>query len=554
MFFLDKIRQQKLLSLTLLIFTLSVGIVIGTLANTGVFAARAQNTTAPDATPLVIPPAVSQPNELSKLAKRLEPSVVNISTDYIPKQTSAGRNDRRPAPDQDEGDDEGAMDLFRRFFPNGPGGGGGGQPGMPQRAHKREATGSGFIVDKNGYILTNNHVVDKADHIKVKLPHDQTEYRAKLIGVDVETDVAVIKIEAGHALIPIKIGNSDAVQVGDPAVAIGSPFGLEATVTSGIVSATAREVAGSQQFQRFIQTDAAINPGNSGGPLLNINGEVIGINTAIATQSGGYQGIGFALPINTAVNVYNSIIRSGKMTRGSIGIQFTKYEKNGELLKALGLKEGVLVEKVTAGGPSDKAGMQSEDVIVAFNGKPVRDGDDLVGRVSQTPVGANATVTVDRGGKRIDLKLVIADREAQMLALDDSRYPKKNNEEEVTKVESQQQAKFGIKIRALNEAEKDSEALRDKKGIVIAQVIEGSFADDIGLQEKDVVVSINRQPVGSIEDVSRIQATLKVGDAVAFRVMRPNPNAGRGQSRSAAPSSSSPYVAFYVSGTLPASQ
>lgn len=556
MFFLDKIRQQKLLSLTLLVFTLSVGIVIGTLANTGVFAARAQNTTAPDATPLVIPPAVSQPNELSKLAKRLEPSVVNISTDYIPKQTSAEHNNRRPAPDQDDDDDEGAMDLFRRFFPNGPGGGGGVQPGLPQRAHKREATGSGFIVDKNGYIITNNHVVDKADHIKVKLPHDQTEYRAKLIGVDIETDLAVIKIDAGHSLIPIKIGNSDAVQVGDPAVAIGSPFGLEATVTSGIVSATAREVAGSQQFQRFIQTDAAINPGNSGGPLLNINGEVIGINTAIATQSGGYQGIGFALPINTAVNVYNSIIRSGKMTRGSIGIQFTKYEKNGELLKALGLKEGVLVEKVTAGGPSDKAGMQSEDVIVAFNGKPVKDGDDLVGRVSQTPVGTNATVTVDRGGKRIDLKLVIADRESQLLALDDSRYPKKNNEEEVTKVESQQQAKFGIRIRALNEAEKDSEALRDKKGIVIAQVIEGSFAEDIGLQEKDVVVSINRQPVGSIEDVSRLQATLKVGDAVAFRVMRPNPNAGRAQSRSAAPSSSSSsqYVAFYVSGTLPASQ
>ncbi len=558
MFFLDKIRQQKLLSLTLLVFTLSVGIVIGTLANTGVFAARAQNTAAPDATPLVIPAAVSQPNELSRLAKRLEPSVVNISTDYTPKQAVAGHNNRRSAPDQEEDEDEGAMDLFKRFFPNGPGGGGGGgggQPGLPQRAYKREATGSGFIVDKNGYILTNNHVVDKADHIKVKLPHDQTEYRAKLIGVDVETDVAVIKIDAGHGLIPIKIGNSDAVQVGDPAVAIGSPFGLEATVTSGIVSATAREVAGSQQFQRFIQTDAAINPGNSGGPLLNINGEVIGINTAIATQSGGYQGIGFALPINTAVNVYNSIIRSGKMTRGSIGIRFTKYEKNGELLKALGLKEGVLVETVNPGGPSDKAGMKSEDVIVAYNGKPVKDGDDLVGRVSQTPIGSNATVTVDRGGKRMDLKLVIADREAQMLALDDPRYSKKNSEEEVTKAESHQQAKFGIKIRALNDAEKDSEALRDKKGIVVAQVIEGSFAEDIGLLEKDVVVSINRQPVGSVEDVSRIQSTLKVGDAVAFRVMRPNPNAGRAQSRSgAAAGPSSQYVAFYVSGTLPASQ
>ena len=554
MFFLDKLRQRKLLSLTLLIFTLSVGIVIGTLANTGVFAARAQNATAPDATPLVTPPAVSQPNELSRLAKRLEPSVVNISTDYMPKPAAVGRNNGHPTPDQDEDGDEGAMDLFKRFFPNGPGGGGG-QPGMPQRAFKREATGSGFIVDKNGYIITNNHVVDKADHIKVKLPHDQTEYRAKLIGVDVETDVAVIKIEAGHPLIPITVGNSDAVQVGDPAVAIGSPFGLEATVTSGIVSATAREVAGSQQFQRFIQTDAAINPGNSGGPLLNINGEVIGINTAIATQSGGYQGIGFALPINTAVNVYNSIIRSGKMTRGSIGIQSKKYEKNAELLKALGLKEGVLVEAVNAGGPSEKAGMKSEDVIVAFNNKPVKDFDDLVGRVSQTPVGSNATVTVDRGGKRMDLKLVIADRELQMLALDNPRSPKKESEAEASKAELQQQAKFGIKIRALNDSEKDSEALHNKKAIVVAQVIEGSFAEDIGLQEKDVVVSINRQPVGSIEDVSRIQATLKVGDAVAFRVMRPNPNAGRAQSRPGAGSSTAnQYVAFYVSGTLPPSQ
>jgi len=531
MFFLDKMRQQKLLSLSLLIFTLSVGIVIGTLANTGVFAARAQNSAAPDATPLVIPAAVVQPNELSKLAKRLEPSVVNISTDYMPKAAVAGRNKGKPAPDQDEDDEEGAMDLFRKFFPNGPGGNGETPRNLPPRAYRREATGSGFIVDKNGYIITNNHVVEKADHIKVKLPHDQSEYRAKLIGVDVETDLAVIKIDAGHPLVPIKIGNSEAVQVGDGAVAIGSPFGLEATVTSGIVSATGREVAGSKQFQRFIQTDAAINPGNSGGPLLNINGEVIGINTAIATQSGGYQGIGFALPINTAVNVYNSIIRTGKMTRGSIGIQFTKYEKNGELLKALGLKEGVLVEKVNPDGPSDKAGMKPEDVIVAFNGKPVKDGDDLVGRVSESPIGSQASVTVDRGGKRMDLKLTIGDRDQQLAALDPTRQLKEPGEE-TSKAEAQQQAKFGITIRALSEAEKESEALQDKKGVVITQVMEGSFAEDIGLQEKDVVVSINRQPVGTIEDVRRIQGSLKVGDAVAFRVMRPNPGAGRAQSRS----------------------
>jgi serine protease Do len=551
MFLLDQMRRQKLLSLSLLIFTLSVGIVIGTLVNTGVWAAKAQNITAPDAAPLVIPAAVNLTNDLAKLAKRLEPSVVNISTDYTPKPGAAGRN-RRNAPYQHEDEDEGAMDLFRRFFPNGPGGNGE-QPrsGLPNRALRREATGSGFIVDKNGYIITNNHVVDKADHIKVKLPHDQSEYRAKLIGIDVETDLAVIKIDAGHPLVPIKIGNSDAVQVGDGAIAIGSPFGLVATVTSGIVSATGREVAGSQQFQRFIQTDAAINPGNSGGPLLNINGEVIGINTAIATQSGGYQGIGFALPINTAVNVYNSIIRSGKMTRGSIGIQFTKYEKNGELLKALGLKEGVLVERVNAGGPAEKAGMKSEDVIVAFNGKPVKDGDDLVGRVSQSPIGSNATVTVDRGGKRMDLKLIIADREEQLAAVDDPRYQKKSEGEEITKADAQQQAKFGISIRALNDTEKDNASLQDKKGVVITQVQEGSFAEDIGLQEKDVVVSINRQPVGSVDDVRRIQGTLKVGDAVAFRVMRPNPLAGRAPSRSAG---ASPYVGFYVSGTLPSTQ
>ena len=170
----------------------------------------------------------------------------------------------------------------------------------------------GFIVDKNGYILTNNHVIEKADAIKVKIPNDQDEYRAKLIGYDLETDLAVIKIDTKKPLTPARVGNSDAVQVGDWAIAIGSPFGLEATVTAGIVSATGRDIEGAQQFQRFIQTDAAINPGNSGGPLLNISGEVIGINTAIATQSGGYQGVGFALPVNTAAAVYNSIIRSGK--------------------------------------------------------------------------------------------------------------------------------------------------------------------------------------------------------------------------------------------------
>ena len=232
------------------------------------------------------------------------------------RQRPAPRRRGQPAPDEED-EDEGS-DLLRRFFGNrAPEG------ALPPRAFKRSATGSGFIVDKNGYILTNNHVIEKADTIKVKIPNDQDEYRAKLIGYDLETDLAVIKIEAHKPLAPARVGNSDAVQVGDWAIAIGSPFGLEATVTAGIVSATGRDIDGAQQFQRFIQTDAAINPGNSGGPLLNINGEVIGINTAIATQSGGYQGVGFALPVNTAAAVYNSIIRSGKMSRGSLAFNST---------------------------------------------------------------------------------------------------------------------------------------------------------------------------------------------------------------------------------------
>src|SRR5512140_3231797 len=324
---LETMRKQKLLSFTLLLFTLSIGIVIGTLLQSGVRAAGGQG--ASDATPLQIPDPVQLSTAFSQLAKRLEPSVVNITTDYIPKPTPSARNPRRQQT-PDPGDQEG-FDLFQRFFQSPFGGE---LQQMPQQ--RREGTGSGVIVDSKGYILTNNHVVDRADRIKVKFHGDTTEYDAKLIGTDRETDLAVIKINPPRSLPAVKIGNSDAVQVGDWAVAIGSPFGLEATVTAGIISATGRDIAGAQQFQRFIQTDAAINPGNSGGPLLNIRGEVIGVNTAIATQTGGYQGIGFALPVNTAVRVYNSVIQNGRVLRGSIGIGWDKVDKP-ELLKAAGL-------------------------------------------------------------------------------------------------------------------------------------------------------------------------------------------------------------------------
>src|SRR6185295_1907612 len=395
---LEKMRQQKLLSTTLLLVTLSIGIVIGTLVNTGVHAQRS-GTAAPDATPLVVPKAAQAGNEFTKLAKMLEPSVVNITADYTPK-LQEGKS-RKKSNDDDQGDDD-SSDLFRRFF-GGPGGG----DSSPQ-SQRREQSGTGFVVDKNGYIVTNNHVVEGVDRIKVKLHGDDTEYKARLIGTDRETDLAVIKIDAKHPLAPVTIANSDSVQVGDWAVAIGSPFGLEASVTMGIISATDRTSVG-QQFQHFIQTDAAINPGNSGGPLLNIKGEVIGVNTMIATQSGGSQGIGFALPINTVVRVYNDIIREGRVTRGSIGISWAPGTKL-ETLRALGEDHGVIVGEVKKGGPADKAGVKADDIILAINGQAVKNGDELVARVADIPVGTPTTLTVDRDGKKMEMKLTIQDR------------------------------------------------------------------------------------------------------------------------------------------------
>ena len=327
------LQKQKLLSFSLLLFTLSIGILIGTLLTHGVSAQK--GTGAPDATPLTIPDPVQLSTAFSQLAKKLEPSVVNITATSLPKQAAAASNRRRQPQvvPQDPGDEQG-FDLFRFFqSPFGD---------TPQGQQRRDGTGSGVIVDPNGYILTNNHVVEGADRLRVHLTGDPvgTDYEAKLIGVDVETDLAVIKIDAPGKLPAAKMGNSDAVQVGDWAVAIGSPFGLEATVTAGIISAKERNLPDARQFQHFLQTDAAINPGNSGGPLLNIRGEVIGINTAIVTSTNA--GVGFALPINTAATAYNQIIKSGKVVRGSIGVTLDAQAKP-ELLKVYGASQGAFV-------------------------------------------------------------------------------------------------------------------------------------------------------------------------------------------------------------------
>ncbi len=531
--FVQKVKQQKVLSATLMVATLAIGIVMGTLINTSVRADKGDKPVT-DATPLTIPSPVQLANDFTALVKKMEPAVVNISTVYEAKKQPAAtdrKQQRRPRSQDDEEGDEDGFDIFRFFRGPVP-------DSIPRQ--RREGTGSGFIVDPKGYIITNHHVVDNADKLIVKVHGDPVEYKAKLIGIDHEVDLAVIKIDAGKPLPFVSVGNSDAVQVGDWAVAIGSPFGLEASVTAGIVSAKQRDKVG-QQFQSFIQTDAAINPGNSGGPLLNIKGEAVGVNTMIATQSGGYQGIGFALPINTAVKSYNQIIKYGKVTRGSIGISMGRGQEKPELFKALGIKGGVIVEDVKTGGPSERAGVKAEDIITAINGRPVKDGDELVARVSDTPIGEKLSLSIDRGGKKLELAVTVRDR-AEVFADDPrfARFRKKNDEG--TKEEGSE-VKFGIYAKPISPSEREELKLDADRGLVVTSVQEDSFAAEIGLRASDIILSVNRTPVGSIDDIRKLQANLKAGDAVAFRVARPNPLAGR--------TGTPKYSAFFLSGTLP---
>jgi serine protease Do len=515
--FFDRLRTEKLLSFTLVVFTLAIGVVLGTLVSTGVKAAHSSaGNFAPDATPLAIPAAVELPSQFTGIAKQVAPSVVNISTSYLPKTAQSPSRRRRQGAQPEEaepgeGEGQGGMnDFLFKFFGNPFGGG----PGQGSR--RTEAEGSGVVVDRAGYILTNNHVVDKADRIQVKFHGDVTEYQAKLVGVDVPTDLAVIRVIGKSALEPAKIGNSDAVQVGDWAVAIGSPFNYQETVTAGIISAKDREVDASMQFQRFLQTDAAINPGNSGGPLLNLRGEVIGINTAIASRSGGYEGIGFALPINTAVMVYNAIIKDGKVTRGGIGIKLGVSDNPDTVanLKASGVNEGVFVESVVPGGPSDKAGIRDGDVVVAINGKPIHDGTQLVSIVTATPVGNSLDLTVVREGKRQNVKVEVAD----LARIFPEQYG--NGNEAAPEQQEGTAVSFGMTIETLTQRQIETLGIPEKGGVRVLDVEPNSFAEDIRLQKGNVIIAIAGHRVNSTEDVKKVQATLKPGDAVQFRVLR----------------------------------
>jgi serine protease Do len=497
--FWGRFKANRVAFSLVILLTLTVGILIGTVVSYSVRGQEKDKRSA-DATPLTIPAPRQLSNQFSQIAKALEPAVVNINTESTVKPSR-----RRGGEDQGGGDEENPFgDFFDKFF-----GGQGGEQG-PIR---ERSLGSGVLVDSKGFIITNRHVVEKADRIRVHLQDDPAgvQHDAKVIGSDQETDLAVIKIEVDHALPTAKLGNSDGMQVGDWVLAVGSPFGLQATVTAGIVSAKGRNIVPNRQFQSFIQTDAAINPGNSGGPLVNMDGEVIGINTAILTDTNAYAGVGFALPSNTIAQVYNQLTGPDhRVERGSIGIEFNAQE-NPAIARVYGVQGGITISSVVPGSPAERAGLKVGDTIVSVDGKPVKNGDELVADIANRKPGSKVTLGYFRNGKKDEAAVTVADR-AKLFA---SRL---GDEEEGGEEATPRQSKLGLGVRELTPEMADRLNVPSGQGMVVQEVKPGSFADDVGLTRGDVILEINKQRVNSQEDFDRIQSSLKSGQDVVFLV------------------------------------
>ncbi len=484
-----------------IVATLVVGILIGTIVSYGVKGKEGQKSS--DATPLTVPAPQQLSNAFSQIAKQLGPSVVNINTESTIKSPHRRRGTQVPNDDDSGGGGNEMDDFFNRFF--------GGQGG--DGAIRERSLGSGVIVDAKGYIVTNRHVVEKADRIRVRLQDDPpgVQHDAKVIGEDSETDLAVIKISLDREVPAAKLGNSDGMEVGDWVLAIGSPFGQVGTVTAGIVSAKGRDIVPGKQFQTFIQTDAAINPGNSGGPLVNMAGEVIGINTAILSETNAYAGVGFSLPSNTVVTVYNQLIGPDhRVARGSIGIMFDSVE-NPAIARVYGAGSGVTVSSVVAGSPADTAGLKVGDTITTVDGHKVTKGAELVAEIAARKPGSKVTVSFLRNGKQQETTVTIADR-AKLFA---ARLGEdKGNEDDSTP----KQSKLGITVRKLTPEMAERLDMHAGKGVIVQEVKPGSFAEDINLGRGDVILEVNKQPVNSEEDFAKVESSLKSGQDVVFLV------------------------------------
>ena len=496
--------------------TLGIGIVIGSLATHGVRAAKVSPFVS-DAKPLADPSPVELSNSFAKIAQNVSPAVVNIKT-----ETTVRLADRHfQSPDGEPGDD-----FFNRFFHLGPGG--------PPADFQQQSLGSGMVLDKNGYILTNYHVVmqdgeDKpVDRMRVQLAsdeNDQTMYAAKLVGYDKWTDLAVIKINTDKALPTVQLGESQSMRVGDWVLAIGSPFGLQATVTAGIISAKGRDIEGgrSGEFKRFIQTDAAINPGNSGGPLVSMAGQVVGVNTAIATTRGSYDGVGFAIPSDIARRVYNSIITTGTVRRGAIGVTFMNL-RNDALLRSFGATHGVVVESVEPGSPAESAGLERGDVITSLNGQSISDGDQLLSIVSNTEPGKKLAVEYLRDRKASNATIVVGDW--NRIVGEEASGPLKP----LNGGQNPQPAGvlgFSVKDLTPDQAKDLATQLRlpHPEGVIVMDVKPGSFGQDLGVNKLDIILSLNHTEVTSADQFNRLQSALKSGQDVLFLIAR---HQGRG--------------------------
>src|ERR1700733_4453023 len=505
--------------------TLSVGILIGSVISYGVKGKEGQKSS--DATPLTMPSPQQLSNTFSQIAKQLEPSVVNINTESTIKNAHRRRQGQAPD-DEDGGDGGGVDDFFNRFFgrPGGQGGAGG------DGSIRERSRGSGVIVDSKGYIVTNRHVVEKADRVRVRFEDDPpgVQHEAKVVGTDQETDLAVIKVEVDRALPSAKMGNSDSMQVGDWVLAVGSPFGLSESVTAGIVSAKGRDIVPNRQFQTFIQTDAAINPGNSGGPLVNMAGEVIGINTAILSETNAYAGVGFALPSKTVVDVYNQLTGpEHRVSRGSIGITFDAVE-NPAIARVYGSGSGVTVLNGVPGSPADQAGFKVGDTITTIEGKKVAKGNDLVSDIASRKPGSKVSLGFLRNGKTQETSVTIADR-AKLFAA------RLGEDQENGDDNTPKQSKFGVTVRKLTPEVADRLDLPSGKGVMVTDVKPNSFAEDIGLGRGDIILEINKHPVNGEDEFARVESSMKSGQDVVFLVRQ------RGTTRQDG--------TIFVAGTLP---
>jgi serine protease Do len=429
------------------------------------------------------------PDNFSTLAEQVGPAVVNIQVE----KTTKGEDGLRQFEGRPFGMNPFGDERFKDFF---------GQQ-VPPQEHRQGAVGTGFIIDKSGYIVTNNHVVADADKIKVKLK-DEREFDARIIGRDPQTDLALIKIEPKGNLPVASLGRSADLKVGEWVVAVGSPFGLEQTVTAGIVSAKGRAI-GSGPYDDFIQTDASINPGNSGGPLLNLNGEVVGINTAIIAQG---HGIGFAIPIDMAAKIVAQLKENGEVTRGWLGV--TIQDLKGDLAEYYGLKhsEGVMVTDVVPGNPAEKAGIRAKDIITAVNGEKVQNSRELTAKAATLPVGETTKITVVRDGQEKTFDVKVAKRP---LTLADAGKPQVEKEGE-----------YGLQVTDLTPEIARNLNVNRETGVVVVGVRPDSKAYKAGVQQGDLILEVNRQNVSSTGELKQLLARYKGGDGVSLLVQRSN--------------------------------